>query len=49
MSYEKDGTSIIEYGTFFIKNYWYGIDTKELIGAVGIDQLQYNTILKQEL
>jgi chemotaxis signal transduction protein len=43
VSYEKDGTSIIEYGTFFIKNYWYGINTKELIGAVGIDQLQYNT------
>ena len=43
MSYEKDGTPIIEYGTFFIKNYWYGINTKELIGAVGIDQLQYNT------
>ena len=43
VSYEKDGTPIIEYGTFFIKNYWYGINTKELIGAVGIDQLQYNT------
>ena len=43
VSYEKDHTPIIEYGTFFIKNFWYGINTKELIGAVGIEQLQPNT------
>mgnify|MGYP000266940040 CR=1 FL=1 len=42
VSYEKDNTSIVEYGTFFIQNYWYGINTKELVGAVGIEQLQHN-------
>ena len=31
-----------KYGTFFIQNYWYGINTKELVGAVGIEQLQHN-------
>jgi len=43
VSYEKDNTPIVEYGTFFIKNYWYGINIKELIGAVGIEHIQYNT------
>ena len=42
VSYEKDNSSIVEYGTFFIQNYWYGINTKELVGAVGIEQLQHN-------
>ena len=28
VSYEKDNTPIVEYGTFFIQNYWYGINTK---------------------
>lgn len=43
INYEKNGSEIIEYGTFFIKNYWYGINTKELVGAVGIENLQYNS------
>ena len=42
ISYEKDNSTTIEYGTFFIKNYWYGINIKDLIGAVGIEQLQHN-------
>lgn len=42
VSYEKDNSNTVEYGTFFIKNYWYGINIKELIGAVGIEQLQHN-------
>ena len=33
----------MEYGTFFVKNFWYGISIKNLVGAVGIDQLQHNT------
>ena len=43
VTYEKDDTVIIEYGTFFIKNFWYGINTKNLVGAIGIEQLQRNT------
>lgn len=43
VTYEKDGSNIVEYGTFFVKNFWYGISIKNLVGAVGIDQLQHNT------
>ena len=42
ISYEKDNSTTVEYGTFFIKHYWYGINIKELVGAVGIGQLQHN-------
>ena len=39
-TYEIDGTQTIEFGTFFIKNYWYGVETSELVAAIGFEEFK---------
>ncbi len=42
-TYPKVPTPTIEVGTFFLGNYWYAFETKNLVGATGIDEIQRDT------
>jgi len=42
-TYPKDSTSFKEFGTFFLGNYWYGFETKNLDGAIGLEGFQRDT------
>jgi len=42
-TYPKDTNPTREIGTFFLGNYWYGFETKDLVGATGIEEIQRDT------
>ncbi len=42
-TYPKDTQNFKEFGTFFLGNYWYGFETKNLDGAIGIEEIQRDT------
>jgi len=41
--YPKTTQSIVEVGTFFLGNYWYGFETQNLDGVVSMDEVQRDT------